>query len=154
MKQTNTHGFTLLEMIIVVAIIGILASIALPAYLRYIERGYQTQAHAELVNINSKMKIWLVKNPGANRAAVETELAQQATDGKIDDAKVTEKYDFSGKMEGGSTSASRRYKLLAVPDSSSGYKLSVWMDSSGNAYKCDTKADAEAFKTSGGCKKA
>ncbi|WP_373740262.1 PilX family type IV pilin [Neisseria sp.] len=154
MKHTKTHGFTLLEMMIVVVIIGILAGIALPSYLRYIERGYQTQAHAELTNINSKMKIWLVKNPGSNRAAVETELAKQATDSQVDDAKVAEKYNFSGKMEGDATSASRRYKLLAVPDSSSGYKLSVWMDSSGNAYKCDTKADAEAFKTSGGCEKA
>lgn len=60
---TKFQGFTLVEMLIVVAIIGILSTIAYPSYIHYIERGYQSQAHAELVIINNSLKTKLVKNP-------------------------------------------------------------------------------------------
>lgn len=41
-------GFTLIEMMIAVAIVGILASIAIPGYQRYVERSLRADAHAGL----------------------------------------------------------------------------------------------------------
>ncbi len=46
----KTHrGFTLIEVMIVVAIVGILSAIALPSYNEYIRRGHRAEARAGLL---------------------------------------------------------------------------------------------------------
>lgn len=49
-RQTeNERGFTLIEMLIVIAIIGVLAAIAYPTYTQFIERARRADARAVLL---------------------------------------------------------------------------------------------------------
>ena len=146
----NAKGFTLVEVMIVVAIIGILATIAFPAYTSYIERGYQSQAHAELVNINTQIKTAAVKNPSWSNTRFKQEL-ENLVRNYTGDAKVAEKYGYTLNLP--DNDQPRIYRLLATPKSGSGYNRSVWMNSAGDAYKCDTAAAAQAFsENTSGCK--
>ena len=55
-KRKRAKGFTLIELMIVVVIIAVLASIALPAYDAYVIRGKRAEGRAMLMDAASKME--------------------------------------------------------------------------------------------------
>lgn len=73
--QKNTAGFTLIEVMIVIGIIGILGAIALPSYTEYLTRGKLTEATAILAGHRIKMEQFFQDNRTYANACAAGSLA-------------------------------------------------------------------------------
>ncbi|MGO3634280.1 pilin [Psychrobacter sp.] len=85
MKQVT--GFTLVELMIVIAVIGILAAIAIPNYMNYVGRAQVVEGLVASDGLRSEVAIWVFENkvfPDADAVAVTGYIGRQANalDGK------------------------------------------------------------------------
>ncbi len=71
MVKRNEKGFTLIELMIVVAIIGILAAIAIPQFNAYKQRGYASSVKTDLRNAYTSAQAYYVDSLSGSVAAAD-----------------------------------------------------------------------------------
>lgn len=68
MKRTTQKGFTLIELMIVVAIIGVLSAIAVPAYQNYVAKSEAASALATLKSIMTPAELYIQEKGDFNQS--------------------------------------------------------------------------------------
>lgn len=104
MKKSN-GGFTLVELMIVVAIVAILSAVAYPSYTKYVVRGKRTAAAAFIVSLANKQEQAMI-----NARAYQTTVAALNANAS---AEVTDNYTISIAADNAATPPT--YTITAAP---------------------------------------
>ena len=60
--MNSTRGYTIIELMIVIVILGVLFAISIPTYRDYVLRSHRTDAHSALLNIASRQERFVAQN--------------------------------------------------------------------------------------------
>jgi type IV pilus assembly protein PilE len=75
----KTTGFTLIEILVVVIIIGLIAAFAIPSYTSYVVRANRTQAQIGLYDLATRMENYYNENNYSYAGATVTGIGGQTT---------------------------------------------------------------------------
>lgn len=98
MTQQNQKGFTLIELMIVVAIIGILAAVALPQYQQYTAKSQVTACYGEISSGKTQFELLTLEGTGVTADTGDAEEIG-LTVGSCESHSVTAN-TIVGKMKG------------------------------------------------------
>jgi len=110
-KRNNEKGFTLIELMIVIAIIGILAAIAIPQFSAYRTRSYNAAAQSDLRNFATAQEAYYADNDKYCGSAAE----------------------LVGKTYGAYTSKNVTVKVTSA--TTTGYEMHAWHAKGNISYK-------------------
>ena len=113
MKKSNRilEGFTLVEILIVVVIIGILATVAIPTYFKYVERGYASDAKVQIKNILQNAELYRQET-----SDWPTDVETMVAEGYIElKGSILNKWEFTVQLEDNEVGTSGQISATSLP---------------------------------------
>ena len=98
----SKRGFTPIELLIVIVIIGILAAIAIPAYTGYMQRGRRADAKTALQQVRAAQEMWRAEKGGYSTSQAELQTTMGAPPTSISSYYT---WNFTGTLNANSWTA-------------------------------------------------
>ncbi|HPF59833.1 MAG TPA: prepilin-type N-terminal cleavage/methylation domain-containing protein [Candidatus Competibacteraceae bacterium] len=132
-------GFTLIELMIVVAIVGILAAIAIPAYKDYIARSKVSECAATLGACKTSVTEFYntkVRMPAnATSGGCSTNASQYCSSLSITNGNITSTVNATATGVTDAAGAANNCDLTLIPETSAANELTGWRGTTGCATK-------------------
>ena len=136
-------GFTLIELMIVVAIIGILAAIAIPAYQSYIAKSQVTRAVAELGALKTSYEDCLNNGQTTSSAACQIGWTGSNIQELVTPSTAPINTPLPSVTTGISTTGTISGKFAGSASSTLTNKTVTWSRTASGTWSCKTSADSK-----------
>ena len=145
MMKKVQKGFTLIELMIVVAIIGILAAVAIPAYQDYIARAQVSEAVTLLGGAKTPMSEFYADN--GRWPATLASVVPNTSGAYVQSIAITENAGATGQ----GTTLTATFKATGVNSNIASTTLTMTTDTGGNTWTCEA-GTIDAKYLPGACK--
>lgn len=143
MARHKNSGFTLIELMITVVVIGILAAIAIPNYSDYVRRSALSEAFATMSDLRIRLEQFYQSNRNYGNGAQAIPCGHDGTANRIGFGAITEKFTYQCALGG----TNQEYTITATGNASGSARGHVFTLNHNNVKSTTTFKNAVVAKS-------